>query len=99
MTSRPPNRFTRLIATGATRLGVDPQQAVVVYETLLCELYGGETVRFCAAMTPPSTKLARQRRILNALQAGEPACSIAQRERVSDRHVRRLRKNTSSSKK
>lgn len=97
MPKRPPSRFTRLIATGAARLGVDPQQAVVVYETLLCELYGGETVRFCAAMTPPSTKLARQRRILNALQAGEPVCSIAQRERVSTRHVRRLRKNTSPS--
>lgn len=94
MPKRPPSRFTRLIATGAARLGVDPQQAVVVYETLLCELYGGETVRFCAAMTPPSTKLARQRRILNALQAGEPACSIAQRERVSAQWVRRLRRNT-----
>lgn len=97
MTKRQPSRFTRLIAAGAARLGVDPQQAVVVYETLLCELYGGETVRFCAAMTPPSTKLARQRRILNALATGEAAVTIAQREKVSARWVRMLRRNTARS--
>jgi hypothetical protein len=96
MNNRQPSRFTRLIATGAARLGVDPQQAVVVYETLLCELYGGETVRFCAAMTPPSTKLARQRRIVSALLAGDPVCAIAQRERVSAQWVRRLRRNTAT---
>lgn len=95
MTRRPPSRFTRLIASGAERLGVDPQKAVAVYESLLSELYGGETLRFCAAMTPPSSRIARQRRIASSLAAGERLEVIAQRERVSVRHVRRLRKNTS----
>lgn len=94
MTRRPPSRFTRLIASGAERLGVDPQRAIVVYESLLSELYGGETVRFCAAMTPPSSRIARQRRIASSLAAGEPVVVIAQREHVSVRWVQRLRKNT-----
>lgn len=93
MTRRPPSRFTRLIASGAERLGVDPQKAVVVYESLMSEMYGGETLRFCAAMTPPSSRIARQRRIASSLAAGEAVVVIAQRERVSVQWVRRLRKN------
>lgn len=53
--------------------------------------YGGEPVRITTQKVPRETRAARNQRIVESLQAGQPAKEIAQRERVSVAMVKQIR--------
>jgi len=62
-----------------------------VIETVMRELYSGETLRLYVSKTPSDDRVQRDRRIGAALATGETPASIAKREMVSKRHLRRIR--------
>jgi hypothetical protein len=62
-----------------------------VFSAQLAAMFGGEEVRFYVPKAATDLRVARDERIAAALAAGRPATEVAKAERVSDRHVRRLR--------
>jgi hypothetical protein len=99
--TRRPSILTRAIALGVAEararvVDLRDDQAALIEECIhraLCAEHGGGYVN--VAKVPPPTKLARQRRIVASLQVGEAVVAIAQREHVSARWVRMLRRNRS----
>ena len=65
--------------------------AVSVIEGELREMFGGEQIRLYIPKLGGETRKARDERIAAAIVAGEPPPSVAKRESVSERHVRRVR--------
>lgn len=72
------------------RSALQSEGRLVLHELLL-EMAQGEQLRMYIAKVDHKTRDARQERIRAALVAGESNSSIARRERVSERHIRRLR--------
>ena len=96
---RAPSILTRAIALGVAEacrvVNLRDDQAAVIDECIhraVCDEHGGGGMR--VPVTPPQTRLARRLRILAALLAGEAVVVIAQREHVSARWVRQLRRTT-----
>jgi hypothetical protein len=94
--------FAQLIGKVADRLAADPlvppenrsayrEQICSVFSAQLASMFGGEEVRFYVPKAATDLRVARDERIAAALAAGKPATEVAKAERVSDRHVRRLR--------
>jgi Mor family transcriptional regulator len=92
----------KLIGAVADRLASDPgippdarpafrATVVSVISAQLASMFGGEEVRFYVPKAATDLRAARDRRIADALASGTPATQVAQSERVSERHVRRLR--------
>ena len=94
--------LARLIGAVADRLASDPgvptanrsayrDTVVSVFSAQLTAMFGGEELRFYVPKTATDLRKARDDRIYVAVAAGEPPSAIASRERVSERHVRRVR--------
>jgi hypothetical protein len=62
-----------------------------VIETVMRELYSGETLRLYVSKRPTEDRAQRDRRIGAALASGEAPESVAKRESVSKRHVFRVK--------
>lgn len=62
-----------------------------VIESILQEICPGETLRLYVPKTQSANRLQREQRIEAALSAGEAPDSLAKRENVSKRHLRRIR--------
>lgn len=71
--------------------GAAVDNLTTVFVAELSRLYGGGKLELSTPKVPPATRAQRNRRILDALEAGEPAATIARREQVSVRLVRWLR--------
>lgn len=91
----------RIISSAADRLSQDPRipadardafraTAISVFEQQVRELIGCDTVRLTGWRVTPSERQARRQRIEVAIKSGEPAGSIARRERVSESWVQKL---------
>jgi Mor family transcriptional regulator len=65
--------------------------ANVVMRQQFRSLFGGEVVRFYVPKADPSARQARDARIAASLRSGEEPTIVAQREQVSERHIRRVR--------
>lgn len=102
--TRAPSLLSRVIAATAQRLAQHPSippasraafeaQAAAVMQTMWSDLFGGESVwvRCYVPHSWATDRACRRDRIRAALAAGERPVDIARRERVSERHVRRLR--------
>lgn len=94
--------LSRLIRSVADRLSHHPsipelsrevfkETAALEIETELRNHFGGEQIRLYIPKFGGETRKARDERIAAAIVAGEPAPSVAKRESVSERHVRRVR--------
>jgi hypothetical protein len=94
--------IAQLIGKVADRLAADPlvppenrnayrDTICSVFSAQLAAMFGGEEVRFYVPKAATDLRVARDERIAAALAAGKPATEVAKAERVSDRHVRRLR--------
>jgi DNA-binding NarL/FixJ family response regulator len=98
--TRAPSTLSRIIAASAEQLAkrwnVPPenrqafaQTAASIFEAQFSALRGGE--RLWTPQRPSADRTQRQARIVAALSSGEGAATIAQREGVSPRYVRKLR--------
>lgn len=98
---RPRGILQRIIHAAADKLAADPTIApdardayraaiVHVFEATICDLIGCDTVQISGWSIAPSARANRRERILQALEAGEPVRTIAARELVSERWVRKL---------
>ena len=94
--------LARLIRAVADRLASHPSipeqgrdlfkaTAASVIEAELRSHFGGEQIRLYIPKFGGETRKARDERITAAIAAGEPPPSVAKREAVSERHVRRVR--------
>jgi Mor family transcriptional regulator len=94
--------IARFLGAVADRLASDPaippenrsayrETVVTVFSGQLSAMFGGEEVRFYVPKSATDLRQARDERIAAALSAGEPPAVVAQRERVSERHARRVR--------
>jgi Mor family transcriptional regulator len=94
--------LAQLLGTVADRLAADPvippanraayrDTIVSVFSAQLSAMFGGEEVRFYVPKAASDLRAARDERIAAALAAGKPATDVAKVERVSERHVRRVR--------
>jgi Mor family transcriptional regulator len=97
-----PSLLGRLIRAVADRLANHPSipeqnretfkaTAALAIEAELRSHFGGEQVRLYIPKFGGETRKARDERITAAIAAGEAAPSVAKRESVSERHVRRVR--------
>jgi Mor family transcriptional regulator len=62
-----------------------------VMEDVLSRLRPGELYEFYGPKATSMSKAERDRRITEALQAGQPLSEIGKREHITPRHVRRIR--------
>jgi hypothetical protein len=94
--------LAQLLGKVADRLASDPalpvanrasyrDTVVSVFSAQLSAMFGGEEVRFYVPKVATDLRVERDTRIAAALEAGKTAAEVARAERVSDRHVRRLR--------
>lgn len=94
--------LARLIGAVADRLASDPgvptanrsayrDTVVSVFSAQLTAMFGGEEIRLYVPKTATDLRRARDERISVAVAAGETPATVASRERVSERHVRRVR--------
>jgi hypothetical protein len=94
--------IAQLIGKVADRLAADPlippdcrmayrDTVCSVFSAHLASMFGGEEVRFYVPKAATDLRVARDRRIVAALAAGEQPDDVADREKVSTRHVRRVR--------
>lgn len=98
---RRPSMFRQLIRGAATRIANDPaipvenraalaQHAEHIIWHQWRELFGGDVVNLRAPDIEPGEREARAQRIAAARSSGEPVSVIARRERITERHVRRI---------
>ena len=101
VTQRRPSMFRQLIRGAATRIAADPsippesrealaQHAEHIIWHQWRELFGGDVVNLRAPDIEPGEREARAQRIAAARSSGEPVSAIARRERITERHVRRM---------
>jgi hypothetical protein len=94
--------LAQLLGEGADMLAADPiippanraayrDTIVSVFSALFSGKFAGEELRLYVPKTPGDLRIARDERIAAALAAGKPATDVARTERVSERHVRRVR--------
>jgi len=89
--------LTRLARAAADRIACAPEDRqhlaanlVAVFRGELHAAFGGEVIRLYAGAK--QLRAEQRLRILQALDAGEPAPTVARREHVTERWVRQLRK-------
>ena len=102
MMPKKPSTFVRIVTAGLVRLAEvervpeDRRQAyidnaVACLAGVFSQQYGGNRIWMSAPRMPDHERQARRRRIVEAIASGEALQTIAQRERVSLGHLRKIR--------